>query len=114
MNKQKKSVTRVLQCPSVPQVNKLTAKEQELSPLQISMPLELKACPSTSPAHLGLCAIGWELVASKAVRVATPAQAGASTGVLRADSVRSISVLLASRPLGTEPDTDATAPSCSM
>ena len=62
-------------------------------PLHVSTPLALKSCPSTSPTHLGLCAIGWELSASTVLRDATHARAGASTGALRANSVCAKSVL---------------------
>ena len=39
-----------------------------IEPLHVSMPLELKSSPSTSPTHLGLCAIRWKLIAAKALR----------------------------------------------
>ena len=56
------------------------------------MPLELKSSPSTSPTHLGLCAISWKLNAAKALRNGMRARASAPSGVLRGHSICAIRV----------------------
>ena len=63
-----------------------------IEPLHVSMPLELKSSPSTSPTHLGLCAISWKLNAAKALRNGMRARASAPSGVLRGHSICAIRV----------------------
>ena len=62
------------------------------------MPLELKSSPSTSPTHLGPCAISWKLIAPKALRnTGMRARASAPSGVLRGHNVCAVRVSLGSK-----------------
>ena len=68
-----------------------------IEPLHVSMPLELKSSPSTSPTHLGLCAICWKLIAAKALRDGMRARVSGQNGVLRGHNGCAMSVSLRSK-----------------